>query len=671
MSIEPFIRYSKRTEGKATIASILLMVLVFAFIFAADVQYRSISASDVATTSVTVLNSPPVWVAGPYEDPGSHPNNPTNEGDTVTWKATAEDPNGTNDFFLLVCKTDADSDEDNLTLYDPDTSSPPECAGGPSNRWARSAATTDLTEATATYETTEGRVEDEVNEWYAFICDNDSINPRCNVADIQQEPVNPGDFADASEVSSPFYVNYRPSFTVFNSPDPTDPDDMATWTTVAANSNTYAGPDHELRLFVCRTDQFDNGALECDGGEANTYASSTLTASNPSVTYQVPVPKQNKSYDAYGFVVDNFGFAAPLDSNSAYSEDKMQGTNAELEVNNVAPEVEASSIFLINHTADTNDNLEVDQELDETHGFIVEFTTADDNSCVAPDDTSAEMDSVEVNVYRSGVGMVNCVTDGDYDANNCYPYAVEDSTYEATGGWSMVCSRVAGSCEDNEDRTQDWECTFPLWYIADPTDGADTTEVEFPSETWVASVVVTDIDSATSTLTEGTTGTDVQRFTAFALDETSIAFGELEPGQRNDPLDRPTPILATGNTGVDQALEGTPMCPGFDPGAPGFGCDDSYTASTVPEDTIPARFQRLAIGLTEGYATGDALADRTLGDTATPLELNVLKTTTVATPAQRTIGWGIEIPMEIIIAGNYQGENTFYGVSSNAGTWSE
>ena len=678
MSIEPFVRYSHRTEGKITIAAVLMFVFVFALFFTLDVQYRGVSAqsatSSVATTSVTVLNSPPVWTNGPFEDPASSTSTPTNEGDTVTWKATAEDPNGANDFFLLICKNDAGEDEDNLTLYDPDTSTPPECMGGSSERWARSAATADLTEATATYETSEGRVEDEVNDWYAFICDNDPINPRCNVADVQQGPINPGEFGDPFSVSSPFYVNFRPTFTDFSAPDPTDPGGQATWTSVAESPNTFGtmgGAADEVRLFVCRTDVFDTVNLQCDGGDENTYASSTLTANNPSVEYTVASIKQNKSYDAFGFVVDNYGFAAPLPTNTAYSgETRRQGDNEPLVVNNVAPEVDASSVILINHTEDTGDNLEVNTAEDETHGFIVEFTTTDANSCLAPNDTDPEMESVTVNVYRDGVGMNNCVDDADYNPNNCYPYAVEDSTYEAAGGWTMECSRVAGSCTGDDDATQDWECTFPLWYLADPTDGSTTDQVQFPTDTWKASIVVTDFDSATSTLTEGDSGTDVQRYTAFRLTQSSIAFGELEPTQKNDPLDRSTPIVATGNTGVDQNLEGSPMCPDFDPLQPNYNCSAYDYPTTIPEDAIPPQFQRVAVGIATDYDSGEVLADIQDED---PLqfEINVPKSTVVLTPAQRIAGWGIEIPGEIVIAGEYRGENLFTAVTSLAPNWPE
>ena len=677
MSLEPIVRYSRNVEGKITIATIFLCVLVVSVFFLLDVQYKEgIRASDVATTSVFVLNSPPEWTTGPAEVPASGTSSPTNEGDEITWSGTAYDPNGSNSYWLLICKNTTATETDMIIYEQLGEGSLPDCPGGESGRWARSVLTGDGLEATATYNVPEGRVLDEVNDWYAFICDNDSINPRCNVTDIRQEPYDVlGDPDPSMGGASPFYVNYRPMFTEFNSPAPVDPGVTATWTTVASNTNTVL-TDLRVRLFVCRANDFDENALEC--GVGGTYASSTLVASDPDASYDVTIPTPNGDYDAYGFVVDAYGLSAPLSTNTAYSgEDRMQATSAQLTVNNVAPSLEVDSVMILNYDDDPN-HLTVDVPEGETEGFQVSFTTRDNNSCVTSSWPGSgtttgfqEMESVAVNIFRSGIGMNNCLLYSDYNANNCYPFAVASSTYEADGkGWDMLCTRVDSSCTGNTDPTVEWECTFPLWYLADPTDGSLASEVQFPGEEWLASVVVTDVDSATSTLAQGTDGIDVQRYTAFRLEQNSIVFGQLEAGQRNALLDRATPIVATGNTGVDQDLRGTPMCPEFDVGAPDYGCS-SYVHTNpgdVPPDTIPARFQRFAEGLTTSYGEGLELMDIKYDDYIN-LELNVSKATVVPTPPSKSIGWGIEIPSQITIAGEYRGENTFMAVISDATAW--
>jgi len=682
MSVESIVRYSHRSAGKITVLTVILGVLLFAVMFSFDTGYRGLlhatTTQDFAETSVFVLNSPPVWVQGPFEAPSSTPSNPTNQGGTVTWRATVEDPNGANEFFLLICKNDAGEDEDNLTLFDPGTSAPPDCQGGSSERWARSAATADNTEAVATFNVPEGRgVIPEENEWYAFICDNDPINPRCNVADIRQAPADDeGDPMPELGGASPFYVNYRPEFTVITAPTSTPPGSVATWSATASNPSdlaSFGGPTDQVRLFVCRTSSFDASVPGCVGGASETYASSTLVASNPEANYEVEIPTPNTDYPAWVFIVDNHGLTAPLPAQSVYDpEVRVQGTQSDLSVANIAPTLQTDSVVLINHTGNVGENLEINVAEGETPGFTIEFITEDANSCETFDEEE-EMVEVRVNIYRSGIGLGNCQEDSDYDANNCYPFEMVDNvSYENGVGWDLVCAPADGwSCGGPTETEKEWECTFPLWYVADPTDGSTTDEVQFPTENWVASIKVIDVDEAESAWTEGDDGKDVQSFLAFTLDENSIAFGQLESGDRNETLDRATPIIATGNTGLDQNLEGKPMCPEFDANdPPDYGCSgyDHTDSNDVPTDTIPPRFQHFAIGTSTPYASGTPLEDIAEGD-PTFLPINVAKSTVVASPSFNTIGWGIEIPSQIVIAGNYTGENTFFALISNANNW--
>ncbi len=673
MSLEPIVRYSRNVEGKITIATVLLCVLAISAFFLLDVQYKSgIHASNVATTSVFVVNSPPEWVIEPAEVPASSASNPTNEGDVVTWTATAEDPNGFNGYWLLICKNTTATETD-MIIYDPDVpGSQPDCPGGEANRWARSALTDDGEMATATYQTLEGRDENVENVWYAFICDNDEYHPRCNVEDISQG------YGDSG---SPFYVNHRPVFTEFNAPDPTDPGELAQWTSVASNTNTVLS-DQTVKLFVCRTDQFDEENVECQGGDENTYASSTY-AINPTVNYTTNHPKPHGFYDAYGFIVDAYNLTAPLPTNPNYhgQEERMQGTNAQLEINNVAPTVEVGTFefFDQGNEGDLPDSIITPTvEEAETHGFRVTFETSDANSCVNIDwdegigttTNHMEMTDVAVNIYRSGVGVNNCQEDGHHNPNNCYPFEVATSTYGTEEGWQITCTVDNSGCAGNTDTNVKWECSFPLWFLADPTDGNNATTSVYWDEEWVASVVVTDSGLLSSDLTEGENGVDVGSFLAFRLGQDSIAFGDLEVGEADPLLDKPTAIFATGNTGIDQELEGTPMCPMFDPlDSPDYGCADYDVDTGTPEDTIPARFQQFAKGLSTSYGSGVQLADVRAGGDPAFLDLNVLKTTSITNIQNEDIGWGIRIHDDITRAGIYTGQNTFIVVASDASNW--
>lgn len=651
MSLETVYKYSNKNAGKITILTLLAGILIFSAV-SVGVYNQKVSqiadAQDTAQTSVTVLNRPPEWTVDPFEDPASSPTNPTNEGDTVTWKGTAFDPNGDNDYFLLICKTD------NGAVPNQGGDGSPRCteADGTTpdldNQWGVSTSTPENTEAVVTYTTQDGQGEDEVNDWYAYICDNDDVNPRCNLDDVEQ---------GSGDSGSPFYVNYAPTFTTFNAPSGTDPGDQAVWTTVASDPNTFTGPDHEVQLFVCRTDSFDEEAGECDGGVANTYATSTLTASNPSVTYTVDSPKPNGDYDAWGFVIDNFGLAA---SGGAH------GTNEPLPVNNVAPTIASSSINLLN-TDGSSDPLTVTVPEGETPGFQIEFVVADDNSCETMGGGD-EIVSAIANVYRSGYqfdsldpGQASCQTDDHFDANACYPNAVEPGTYGTVEGWEIECNQVAASCGGTGDDTVSWECTFPLWHVVDPTDGSTSDDVQFFDQEWLVSVQATDADSATSTLVESQNGNDVARLLTFNLQTSSIAYGELEPDDDTGTHPATTTIVATGNVGIDQDLAGTSMCGDFDAGQGSSSCPGDPSNTILPDN------QSFAFSSGTSYGSGTFL---NVGDSSfETAEINISKPTVPTVPTSGNIFWGLAVPDSITLAGNYFGENTFEAIQSNPSNW--
>ena len=659
MSIYPIINYSQKNAGKITITTLLLCFLVLAVFVVADTQYRGVSASDTATTSVTVINSPPVWVDGPREDPDSGSSTPVNEGSSVVWKATANDPNESveeegNDYWLLICEGSPDGvDEEDFTTYD--GTNDPECPG---DQWAISGRTGDGVEAEASYLVPGGREADEVNEWYAALCDADSVTPRCNAYYEDGLRIGPDENSEVDdEGSSPFYVNYRPTFTSLTAPGGTDPGDDGTWTTIASDPNEELSTS-TVRLFMCRNDEFDEVNQECQGGEENTYGSSTLVESDPSVTYTLKNPKPNGEYDAYGFVVDAYGLTAP--TTSTWDETRRQGSNRELEVNNVAPVLETSSVDFYDVGAGSSGGpFGLSNSEGLTEGFKIEFNTSDDNSCQTKEG-DPEMTEVAVSFYRAS--GTECVTDDDYDSNNCYPSAVSADNFEGEGGWDLVCTRDQDSCGGTGHKTVEWECEFPLWFNADPTDG----DSPFSDDDWYVSMTVTDTDGATGERLQSDGNVELTSLMAFRLDQNAINYQALDVGVASD-LNAPTPILSIGNTGVDQNLIGTPMCPGFDLGATNYGCTD-YSGDVVPEDTIPARFQRF--GAVDGdYSSGTELADSHLDESEELHEVNVPKTTDPLSPGVGTIGWGMEIPEEIVTAADYQGQNTFSGVISGSENW--
>src|SRR3989344_2920456 len=198
----------------------------------------------------------------------------------------------------------------------------------------------------------------------------------------------------------------------------------------------------------------------------------------------------------------------------------------------------------------------------------------------------------------------------------------------------------------------EWSCTFPLWFIAEPTD-ADS---PFSAEGWVAAIAGVDDDSATGTETIGTTPVELFSFPAIDLVTAEIPYGSLEPGENTGTLDATTTILSVGNTGLNQEVEGEAMCPGFAVGSP---CANSASS------TIPDYSQEFATSSVGYNTTGANLSS------STPqfLLLQVPKTTSTSAYAQGVTYWGIEVPIDIPVAGAYTGLNPFYAVTSSGTDW--
>jgi hypothetical protein len=395
---------------------------------------------------------------------------------------------------------------------------------------------------------------------------------------------------------------------------------------------------------VCASQGFSTTTDTCTG---DTLATSTLQASDPSATYTIVIPTQDGDFNAYGYVIDSHGFE---------SADVAHDTDSTLSVSNVAPTVGAATISL---TQPTTTDIVLDQEANETTGFTLSFTSSDDNSCEAIGGGSAdEMTGYDLSIYRNGTGPVNsssstCLVTGSLNANRCYPSA------EAPGAWNLVCTASTTTCTGATDVDMDWDCTFPLWYIADPTDGT-ATSTQYSTNDWRAQVRAIDdglqgVGPLTGPLSESATGVDVTSFLAFALNTLSIPYGSLEPGQQNDPLVATTTISATGNVGIDKDVQGESMCTTYSGATP---CAPSATS------TIPASEQRFST-TTSSYAAATTLSSTTPQE----IEINVPKSTATSSQASNDAYWGIRVPGSITFSGDYTGENTFTALVGEQVDW--
>lgn len=541
------------TAGKISLVAACFGILVFTFVFlfnAGKTELMRVEADGTATTTLTVLNTPPAWVASTTEKFESSVTNPTNSGDKVFWVAVGNDPNGAA-YYLLICDTNATPTAR--------SGQSPICSSGV--QWGVSPSTPSNTEATVSTTTTEVSPFAQSNAWYGWICDDDAVSPRCNASYSQ---------GTNATNSSPFIVNYRPVFSSVTNDSPKDPSQLVTFTSSSTDPDS-----NNMTLIICSTAAYSTTTNTCD---VATLATTTVPVNlNPTAGYTLPSIIRDDTYNGYAFIFDEFGHEA---SGGA------QGTASAFTVNNVAPTV---SLITIN---DGND-MTLTVPAGETTGFKLDFTTADANSCRTSLD-ALEITNFTASLYRSGVGSTSCdgTTGGQYDPNNCYTTAV------ATTTWNLTCTASSTSCAlGGSDATMDWSCTFPLWYVTDSTDSS----AKFSAQDWRASIRGIDDDNATGTLASSVSGVEVNSLTALDLLSAEIPYGQLEPGQNSGTLTASTSILAVGNTGLDQNLSGESMCPTFAVGNP---CVSS-ASSTIPEAN-----QQFATS-TVAYGSGQALSSST------------------------------------------------------------
>jgi hypothetical protein len=546
------------------------------------------------------------------EDPGSSTTTPTNVGSQITWRATATDSSN-DSYYLLICK--------NFSFGSSTVSGGvPTCGGGnAANRWAVSSLTTSgstTVAATTTYSS-----DAESNPWYAWICDNNGSNPQCNPAYSQ---------GTTGTTSSPFSVNHAPSFTAFIDTSPVNPGTVVTWYSTSSDADVDGTAD-TVSLYVCRSADFTGSAC----GAGGTWCSVTGSSTHPSCNYVMENPKPDGNYTAYGYVIDSHGFAA---------SGGQQGANSIMTINNVTPTISAASISLLD--TDGVGPLNLTNPNGQTSGFQVKYTVDDQNSCTTTSN-GAEITSAIFSVYRSGVGSSSCDATGEYNANRCYPSAVGATVF----GYS--CTQDTGTCTGVNDSSAAWTCTFPLWYLAESTDGTGTaTDTPYFAQNWLASAQAGDNNYATSTLSEASSGNELNSFLAYDVTTSTIPYGGLQPGQQNDPISVETIIRALGNVGLDQTLYGAAMCPTYP------------TCLGAATNTIPVGEQRYATSSVP-YASGTAL----LASPGVEFEINVLKSTATSSPAQGTTTWGIRVPGAITLAGSYYGQNTLIGITGESANW--
>lgn len=643
VSLRGILQRPELNAGKISVITVLgstIAIAVFIAFFEAHVQ-RAIAAPDIVSTSVTVLNTPPQWVEDAQETPPSASTSPTSIGSAVTWTGRAVDSNNES-YYLLICKTSGTPTAN--------SGAAPTCNGGISNQWNVSSLTASNATATAATTTTETWVfASEHYDWWGWVCDANASLPRCNAASRQ----------GAYPYESPFVVNHRPYFTNITNDGPEDPGGTVTWSSTAFD-NDATGTADTVTLVVCKTNDFTGSYC----GPGGTWATSTAVTTNAATTTPIAIPSQDKTYDAYVYMYDNHGLVAST---------SFHGFNSTFVVNNVAPTTTQSSITLIDSYSSSNPvpggDLNLWNAVSTSGPYRVHFTAVDNNSCQA-DGGGAELTFAVTGVYRSGIGQTGCDDASEYNSNYCY--AASSTLFAAgvpnmTGARGMSCAATttgAGACGGATDTTVDWECTFPLWYNADPTDGSLASDTPHFNQNWLASVRVQDDDSASSTFQESTivagSQPNVASFVAFDVSSTTIPYGGIEPG--NSTTSVPTDLITQGNTGLDETIYGDSMCTTwtvFD------SCDNG---GQNPASEIPATTSQKIATSSVAWSHAEMYF---VGASTTPrgFQIRVPKTTATASPQTKYNYWNIQIPSAITLAGSYSGQMVVTGISSNAAFW--
>lgn len=260
--------------------------------------------------------------------------------------------------------------------------------------------------------------------------------------------------------------------------------------------------------------------------------------------------------------------------------------------------------------------------------------TVSDSNGVGTESSGAcsSLSSVDAKLYRDTLAG-SYGTTCSQDDNNCY---VGTCTATTTGN----------SCTGGSDTSVDYDCTFTVWYVADPTAAGQA----FASDNWIIAATTTDTSAAAGTATNTLEALEVNGLLAHSV-TASISYGTLSPGQdsRTDgpAANQVTTVTNTGNTPLDSQIGGDNMCNG------------AYSAS-CSTNTISESQQKFDL---VNQATYAALTN-TLAASATPatIETALAKPTATTSSVTDDLYWAIQIPGGQV-SGTYNGLNEFTPVA--------
>lgn len=230
------------------------------------------------------------------------------------------------------------------------------------------------------------------------------------------------------------------------------------------------------------------------------------------------------------------------------------------------------------------------------------------NGSVVDENGVADIKSVDLKMYRSGVGKA-C----SKDKNTCYEVA---------------------SCETKsvDKNTLDYNCPVSLSYFADATDVSS----DYSADTWSAAITVSDNSGANAS---STVEADVRTLLALNI-PTSISYGTLTNGQSTTSSNNQVYTLTQqGNDAASVTVKGTDMA-----------C--SVTG------TIPVGNQQWSTS-DVSYADANATA---LTTTAVDTGIEIAPQTDDLTTVTTNLYWNLAIPDDVV--GTCTGTNTVSAVAT-------
>lgn len=267
-----------------------------------------------------------------------------------------------------------------------------------------------------------------------------------------------------------------------------------------------------------------------------------------------------------------------------------------------------------------------------------DFSSGTDNAAPAISSVSIDSDATAVNLTAGTTTNVVCfgtATDGDGYADIT---AVEAKFYRTTIGAGAADDinnhyTVNGdaSCvpSSGSGNTEDYTCTLPVYYLADPTDAGSVNQ----ADDWTCEMTPSDGEGV------GTGASDtIEMNTLRALAVSDfINYGPLERDTDTGAVNQESIISNVGNAPIDLEISGEDMCTDY---------------PTCAGSVLPVANQQYALA---GFTYGSGIVLTTSPDT---VDISIAKPTANPSNSTSSMFWGISIPIGQT-KGDYEGVNIF------------